>query len=450
AAFFWPRTADAPPPPTTATLRALAAGLPVPTVTVATVDALATRHGFLHWDHVFPDVRAAGGFDVVLGNPPFLNQLERDTVASRPAAALQRARFGDTVGAYTDTAALLLLQGARLLRPGGRLGMVQPQSTLAAKDARGVRAALATLAPPTHVWWAGAHVFAGISVYVAALVLRRAPPATVHRAHGPDFAPLPDLPADTVLPESWTPLVADALGAPAVHLRGPGRLADLCRATADFRDEYYGLVPFVLDRRDADEDRFPRLVLTGHVDPARSWWGDRPVRFGRKAWEAPRVDLAALEAEGSLAAWAAARRVPKLLLATQTRVLEAVADPDGRWLTTTPTVTVLPAPDALWRVAAVLLGPPASAWALAHYGAAALAAGAIKLAARQVEAIPTPSDDAAWHDAATRVAAAHAATDPAAARAHLEAAAALTVRAYGADPALVTWWRGRLPSIEAR
>ncbi len=450
AAFFWPRTPDAPPPPTTADLHYPLGSPALAPPTRRLVARLAAAHGFFHWRAAFPDVR--DGFDVMLGNPPFLNQLENGTVSTRPAAALLRARFPDEVGAYTDTAALLLLHAAGLLRPGGRLGMVQPQSILAAKDTRGVRAALARLAPPTHVWWSGAHVFPGTAVYVTALALRRGPPvATLVRAHGLAFEPLPPLPLDgeaLTTAETWAPLVADALGAPPLTLRTRGTLGDLATATADFRDEYYGLVPYVVDRAEADERAFPRLVLTGHIDPARSWWGARPVRFGKRAWTAPRVDLAALERDGGLAAWARARRVPKVLVATQTKVLEALADPDGAWLTTTPTLSVLPRdPVLLWRVAAVLLGPPASAWALTHYGATALAAGAVKLSARQVEAIPLPVDPVAWDEAAAHVAAAHADPDPVGARARLEAAAAAMVRAYGGDEALGAWWRARLPPV---
>jgi hypothetical protein len=329
--------------------------------------------------------------------------------------------------------------------------MVAPQSVLVAQDARAVRDALTALAPLTHVWWAGAHVFAGASVFVTGLALRRpdsarpAEPVAIRRAHGPRFDTLPNADPALLHAETWTPLVADALGAPALALRPAGRLGDIARATADFRDEYYGLLPFVVDRRDADEARFPRLLLTGHIDPATSTWGERPVRFGRRAWANPRVDLSALDAEGSLAAWAAARRTPKILVATQTRTIEAVADPAGQWLTTTPTISVFPADGAFWRVAAVLLGPVGAAWALANYGAAALAVGAIKLSAGQLEKLPLPADSTAWDEAAAGVAAAHAAADPAARRALLVEAAGLSVRAYGQDAGLVAWWRDRLP-----
>jgi hypothetical protein len=453
AAFLWPRAADAPPPPTTALLRELLAGRALPASTAALSGRIAREAVFCHWPLAFPDVP---GFDVVLGNPPFLNQLERGTVATRPIAALHRAVFAGRVGAYTDHASLLLLRGARLLRAGGRLGMVQPQSIVGAQDSRAIRTELAGRAPPTHAWWAGEHVFPGVSVLVTALALRdrgdEPPPAVavLERAVGAGFTALAPLAYDPVAlasAETWTPLVAEALGAPPLALHTRGTLGDLAAATADFRDEYYGLVPFVVERRDADEAAFARLVVTGHIDPARSWWGARPARFGRKTWTCPRVDRAALDRDGSLAAWARGRAVPKVLVATQTRVLEAVVDVAGHWLTTTPTLTILPHDGALWRVAAVLSSPPASAWALAHYGASALAAGALKLSARQIEGLPLPVDEIAWDEAAALVAAAHASVDPTEVRRLVVAAARASTRAYSAPEALFAWWEARLPPV---
>ncbi len=471
AAFLWPRTSTAPPPPTSASLRALALGTPLSPESSALAERVATEASVLHWPIAFPEVfrRDNPGFDVVLGNPPFLNQLEAETVVSRAMAALHQAIYRGCVRAYTDRASLLLLRAARILRApdkrgrGGRLGLVQPQSILGAMDSRAIRSELAALAPPTHVWWAGEQVFPGAAVLVVALVLRRGAPVTVvKRARGLAFTPLTDVPLDApalAAADTWTPLVAAALGAPAIVLDRRGRLGDIACATADFRDEYYGLIPFVVDRADADEALFPRLLVTGHIDPAHSAWGARSVRFGRQIWEFPRVDRAALErGEGRLAAWCKARSVPKVLVATQTRVLEAVVDAQGRWLTSTPTISVLPnlpESDALWRVAAVLLAPPISAWALLHYGAAALAAGALKLAARQVDGLPLPIERAPWDEAAAFLATAHAwgqgaDPQPLRARAALLAAGRRMVAAYGASSDIFGWWESRLPAVPVR
>ena len=50
-----------------------------PTLTSATVATLAAQHRFFHWHLQFPRVFSSGGFDVVLGNPPW-EQLELQEV----------------------------------------------------------------------------------------------------------------------------------------------------------------------------------------------------------------------------------------------------------------------------------------------------------------------------------------------------------------------------------
>ena len=112
---------------------------------------------------------------------------------------------------------------------------------------------------------------------------------------------------------------------------------DHCNALlgANFRDEYYALVPAVSD--DADG---PRFVTSGLIDPGRSLWGERPVKFAKRAFRHPRVDLAKLD--GRFADWARHKLVPKVLVANQTSLVEAVADPDGAWIPGVPITSIVP------------------------------------------------------------------------------------------------------------
>ena len=120
----------------------------------------------------------------------------------------------------------------------------------------------------------------------------------------------------------------------------------------------------------------------------------RPTRVHKRRWLAPRVDRERVERETGLGAWVRARLVPKVLLATQTRVLECVLDERGEWLPCVPVITVTPRaefasdPVALRRIEAAISSPRATAYALREFGGAALCADAIKLAARQVLALP--------------------------------------------------------------
>lgn len=90
--------------PTTADVRARLAGGNVfsPLEGIA-VDAAATARAF-HWPLAFPDVMVGGGFDVVLGNPPWerIKLQEQEFFAGTPAAeaanAAARTRMIDALG----------------------------------------------------------------------------------------------------------------------------------------------------------------------------------------------------------------------------------------------------------------------------------------------------------------------------------------------------------------
>jgi hypothetical protein len=74
AAFVWPNQpgALAEAAPTNEVWRALRDGQgTVPALTTSTTAALAGEYSFFHWHLQFPQVFKRGGFDVVLGNPPW-------------------------------------------------------------------------------------------------------------------------------------------------------------------------------------------------------------------------------------------------------------------------------------------------------------------------------------------------------------------------------------------
>ena len=75
AAFFWPKGEPGPvveAAPTTGMWLAIHdIHAPPPPVLVETTRRIAEDYGFFHWDLAFPQVFARGGFDIVLGNPPW-------------------------------------------------------------------------------------------------------------------------------------------------------------------------------------------------------------------------------------------------------------------------------------------------------------------------------------------------------------------------------------------
>lgn len=112
---------------------------------LAEAKRLAAKHRFLHWTLEFPEVffdeagapLAAPGFDAVIGNPPW-EMLRGDTGtgearAGRRLSASLLSRFARRSGIYLACAEghaneyqLFVERSVRLLRPGGRLGLVLP------------------------------------------------------------------------------------------------------------------------------------------------------------------------------------------------------------------------------------------------------------------------------------------------------------------------------------
>lgn len=349
-------------------------------------------------------------FAAVVGNPPFLGQLRR-----RTAGQSEHARRG--LGAYTDTSAVFLHHALDLVEDGGVVALVQPLSVLATRDAGPVRRAVAERGTITDFWCSPRPVFAGTPVLTCVPVVRvGSGPATD--------------------PDAWGDLAAPAFGIPAVSLPAGRVLGEIATCTADFRDQYYGLVPFVRD----DPAGTP-LVTSGLIDPAECRWGSVPTRFARQRYDAPAVDLDALRAEGRLAAWAGARLVPKLLVAAQGRVIEAVADVSGAWLPSVPVLSVVPdEPGDLWRLLAVTLAPPVVAHAAARYLGTGLTPGSVKVSARQLAALPLPADEEAWAEGAGLARRAQEASSTERPALLHETGRVMTAAYSGSDAALAWWW----------
>lgn len=88
---------------------------------VARARTLAERHRFFHWPLWFPEAIADGGFDVLLGNPPY------GAAQSQQERGFLRGTLVHSVGA-ANTAADFLETASRLCCPTGRVGFVLPKS----------------------------------------------------------------------------------------------------------------------------------------------------------------------------------------------------------------------------------------------------------------------------------------------------------------------------------
>lgn len=354
-----------------------------------------------------------GPVDAVVGNPPFLSPLAPGTGRSPAEVAALRRRFGAAVRAYTDSAGLFLLAALDLVTPGGRVAMLQPQSILAGRDAQGVRSAVADRAVLEEVWDADGRAFSDAAVEVCAIVLRVGDRAG---AGAPVTEP------------RWSVHLAASRGVPVAELAEGRTIGDDATLVAPFRQEYYGMVPHVVEAADSPGGR--PVITTGLIDLGRVAWGERPARIGGRRWTAPVIEESRLEERA--ARWAERTNVAKVLVASQTRVVEVAVDEVGAWLPSVPVVVVLAPPERLWRLAAALASPPATAWLAARSAGTGRSAGSLRAGAPLLRTLPLPTDDGAW-----------AAGTTALRSGELEAFAIAMTAAYAADADIAAWWLDR-------
>lgn len=126
------------------------------------------------WSERFSDIMARGGFDIIVGNPPYANigSLHRERAEDIPYLC---AEYESTKGNF-DQAALFVEQAFRLLQEDGVLGMVVPDGLLHSAAGQGLRVLLTqNRAVYRVVDFAGEEIFKGVMVYPRLLFLQRKP-----------------------------------------------------------------------------------------------------------------------------------------------------------------------------------------------------------------------------------------------------------------------------------
>ncbi|MCH7789914.1 MAG: N-6 DNA methylase [Acidobacteria bacterium] len=378
---------------------------------------------------------------VVVTNPPFLSPLSKTTRSSSDRESALRERFGHRRGAYTDEAALFALVALDWLGDGDRAGLVLPQSLLSNRDGATLRTAVEQTAALIHLWRDDGDVF-DAAVSVCAVVLERGSlQENVDRSTG-----LPPV-ASTPRPrDPWPALLLDETTIPPVTLPSNANLGEVATCVAGFRDEYYALADLVHESDGAAGTA--TLVTSGAVDVLSSSAGHLPQRFAKRRWANPVVDTVALTGRASAgdraARWHIDTLIPKVFVASQTKLVEAVVDPDGQALAVTPLMMAMPIDPSIsvWMLAAALSSPPVAAHLRSTRAGSGMSRDAMRLSASSLRELPQPVDRGAWIAAGTLVE--DLAQEPLEAAARVDLLRAFATRAtdaYGIDdPLLVSWW----------
>src|SRR5262249_28693817 len=127
------------------------------------------------WHAAFPAIFAVGGFDVVIGNPPWGQKAVAD---GEEMKRYLRKTYPSSRGIY-DLFRPFVEKSIGLLRDGGMLGLVLPDIVLLKNYEPTRRLLLETLSLERIDWWGSA--FAAATIDAATIVGVKSPLAASHR-----------------------------------------------------------------------------------------------------------------------------------------------------------------------------------------------------------------------------------------------------------------------------
>jgi hypothetical protein len=117
-----------------------------------------------HWRAEFPEVLSSGGFDIVIGNPPYVEVA--GATGRHPLAGFRTAGTGNLFAVCTE-------RFLQLAAPGGRLGVIVPVSAVSTPRMRPLMRLLADELSPLHVSHFAVRpgkLFAGVDMNLSILV----------------------------------------------------------------------------------------------------------------------------------------------------------------------------------------------------------------------------------------------------------------------------------------
>ena len=193
-------------------------------------------HGF-SWPSAFPEVFAQGGFDIVLGNPPYVRM---ELLKSMKPYLEQRF---EVVSDRADLYAYFFERGLRLLRPGGRLGYISSNTFFKTGSGAPLRTYLlreSTL--EAVIDFGDLQIFEGVTTYPAILTMQRRAAPTSHEIEFWKVRSAPELNFQAAWEEAASPYPQAALGSGSWELEAPSlrALRDKIRTGRKTLKEIYG------------------------------------------------------------------------------------------------------------------------------------------------------------------------------------------------------------------
>lgn len=349
-----------------------------------------------NWSEEFASVFADGGFDCVIGNPPYVDSewMVRFLPTTRSYCSQRyRAASGNW-----DLFCVFIERALQLCRPGGFSSLIVPNKLISANYAAGAREVLAARNHLVRLRdYSSVPVFP-VAVYPIVYVARAEAPDGGQKVlvEGMESTPMasPVVIAERTYDYAssfasdgspWRVLTDSSDAGPTSKVLAENvALADVADVTgAATVSEAYEMAELIKESSTSSDAL--KFVNSGTIDRFRLLWGEKPTRYLGSKFEAPVIPRRALTKLSKTRRRQATS--PKVIVAGMTKVLESVADPHGEVVAGKSTTVIVSDLDLAFLTA--LINSDLMAYVYRDmFGGDALQGGYLRIGPPQLRQIP--------------------------------------------------------------
>ncbi len=283
------------------------------------------------WESEFPAISKFGGFDAVIGNPPYVNIRHLTREHGDGVKDYFRAHYESATGGY-DLYVLFLERAYHLLRPHGTWGVIIPNKIASLGYSASCRQLLLSRTTIHNIIdLSQSRIFSQANVYPYIIVGEKCPPALNHSIsfHQADAPSELSSPRHTQSVRQSDLSAAGGLGVPAslpVEARVPtAPLAERARlhsGTTGFTAQQTAKV--LVEKANLPDSPCFEFIVSGNIDRYRVALGN--VRYLKRTYQQPVLPAAAPTLSANKRQLFAGS---KIVIAGMSKRLEAALDPGG-------------------------------------------------------------------------------------------------------------------------
>ena len=349
------------------------------------------------WEERFSEVTAAGGFDVVVGNPPYIDSEEMSR--SQPETREECRTIYECAKGNWDLFCVFLEKGIKLLKDGGYLGMIVPNKLLSADYAEQTRKFLAKYSVKIIRDYSKVPVF-NASVYPIVIVVQKSKPLRSNtKVEVIELKnDVPVVVSSKVVNyseltkgenRSWSHILPNAYAGGVMSIGKTQKLGDIAQIFgAATVSEAYEFKKIIRERTEEDSNYY-KFVNTGTIDRYSCLWGVFKTRYIKETYNRPIIDRGQLE-HFSKKRYEQAN-LSKIIVGGMTKRLECYLD-SGYCLAGKST-TIIVSKDDLRPILAILNSKFMSSYYRTMFSALSLSGGYMRVGPPQINELQIKMSD---------------------------------------------------------